>query len=210
MVLCEARADLLPFGFPLDNITQQPGAMMEGPLLSYQKKLAAGELKPDAAQELLAEKLQSLHRSLIGYRPRTGQVGWREWLGFAAPRAAPLQGLYIYGGVGAGKSMLMDLFFSTAPVAKKRRVHFHEFLQDVHSRFTAFRKTKGEDEGDPIPAVWATGGRRVSGVSILDCTVERLDDVAGRVEVRLPGTEADHIDTPGLELLGLRADREGR
>ena len=61
-------------------------------LLSYQKKLVAGELKPDAAQELLAEKLQRLHRSLIGYRPRTGQVGWREWLGFAAPRGAPLRG----------------------------------------------------------------------------------------------------------------------
>ena len=44
--------------------------------------------------------------------------------------------------------MLMD-FFSTAP-GRKRRVHFHAFLQDVHSRFTAFRKTKGEDEGDPI------------------------------------------------------------
>ena len=52
-----------------------------------------------------------------------------------------------------GKVYAHGPFFSTAPVAKKRRVHFHAFLQDVHSRFTAFRKTKGEDEGDPIPAV---------------------------------------------------------
>ena len=126
---------------------------MDGPLFSYREKLAAGELKPDPAQELLAEKLQSLHRALNGYRPSTGPVGWKERLGLARRRGKPLQGLYIYGGVGAGKSMLMDLFFGTAPVTKKRRVHFHAFLQDVHSRFTTFRKTKGEDEGDPIPTV---------------------------------------------------------
>ena len=70
-----ACAEPLPLGHPLDNITRRPGAMMEGPLFSYRKKLAAGELKPDTAQKLLAEKLQSLHRSLIGYRSRTGQVG---------------------------------------------------------------------------------------------------------------------------------------
>ena len=127
--------------------------MTDGPLFSYREKLAAGELKPDPAQEHLAEKLQSLHRALNGYRPSTGSVGWKERLGLARRRGTPLQGLYIYGGVGAGKSMLMDLFFGMAPVTKKRRVHFHAFLQDVHSRFTTFRKTKGENEGDPIPTV---------------------------------------------------------
>jgi len=127
--------------------------MSEGPLFSYREKLAAGELKADPAQELLAEKLQSLHRALTGYTPSAGQAGWKERFGLTRRRADPLQGLYIYGGVGAGKSMLMDLFYATAPVEKKRRVHFHAFLQDVHARFNAFRKSKGDDEGDPIPTV---------------------------------------------------------
>lgn len=127
--------------------------MSEGPMFYYREKLAAGELKPDPAQECLAEKLQSLHRSLTGYRPSREPVGWKERLGLARPRETSLQGLYIYGGVGAGKSMLMDLFFNSAPLVKKRRVHFHAFLQDVHSRFIAFRQFKGEDEGDPIPTV---------------------------------------------------------
>ena len=59
---------------------------MDGPLFSYREKLAAGELKPDPAQELLAEKLQSLHRALNGYRPSTGPVGWKERLGLARRR----------------------------------------------------------------------------------------------------------------------------
>ena len=94
----------------------------EGPLFSYQEKLAEGELKPDTAQEVLAEKLQSLHRALNGYRPISGPVGWRAWLGFNGRRRAPLQGLYIYGGVGAGKSMLMDLFFAPKLILPSHRV----------------------------------------------------------------------------------------
>ena len=127
--------------------------MTEGPLFSYREKLVTGDLKPDPAQELLAERLQSLHRSLTDYKPGKGPVSWKDRFGLINRRGTPPQGLYIYGGVGAGKSMLMDLFFETAPVSKKRRVHFHAFLQDVHSRFTTFRRTKGEDEGDPIPRV---------------------------------------------------------
>jgi cell division protein ZapE len=111
------------------------------------------EFKLDPGQELLAEKLQNLHHALKGYEPDAGQAGWRERLGLASRRIDPLQGLYIYGGVGAGKSMLMDLFFDGAPVVHKRRVHFHDFLQDVHARFNVLRKSKIADLGDPIPLV---------------------------------------------------------
>ena len=125
----------------------------QGPLFAYRDRVARRLLKPDPAQELLAEKLQSLHHALAHYERSSGAAGWKERFGLARRRGEPPQGLYIYGGVGAGKSMLMDVFFATAPTTKKRRAHFHAFLQDVHARFNAFRKSKGADEGDPIPSV---------------------------------------------------------
>jgi cell division protein ZapE len=106
--------------------------MPSGPLAQYRARLAAGDIRADPAQELAAEKLESLHHALTDYTPATGPVGWKERFGLARRRADPPQGLYIYGGVGRGKSMLMDMFFRTAPVAKKRRVHFHAFMQEVH------------------------------------------------------------------------------
>jgi cell division protein ZapE len=128
--------------------------MPEGPLFDYRARVAAGALKPDPAQELLAEKLQSLHRALAGYTPSAGTAGWKERFGIGGRRENAPLGLYIYGGVGGGKSMLMDLFYESAAVSHKRRAHFHEFLQDVHGRFVKFRAEKtADDEGDPIPTV---------------------------------------------------------
>ncbi|MBT3552279.1 MAG: cell division protein ZapE [Rhodospirillaceae bacterium] len=128
--------------------------MPEGPLFDYRARVAGGALKPDPAQELLAEKLQSLHRALAGYTPTAGGAGWKERFGLARRREDAPLGLYIYGGVGGGKSMLMDLFYESVAVAHKRRVHFHEFLQDVHGRFGKFRAAKSAgDAGDPIPSV---------------------------------------------------------
>jgi cell division protein ZapE len=128
------------------------GAIREGPLWAYRAKRRAGELKPDPAQELAAEKLQSLFNAVRHYQPETGQSGWKERLGLGRRRRAePPQGLYLYGGVGRGKSMLMDLFFACAPVEAKRRVHFHAFMQEVHDRLHAWRaKTKGQ-KADPLP-----------------------------------------------------------
>lgn len=126
--------------------------MSEGPLQKYRAKIAAEDLRPDPAQELAAEKLQSLYHALQRFKPSTGHQGWRARFGLARPqRGDPPQGLYIYGDVGTGKSMMMDLFFETAPVEKKRRVHFHSFMQEVHSRLDRLRKSKHKD--DPIPAV---------------------------------------------------------
>ena len=65
-------------------------------------------------------------------------------------RRKPVRGAYLVGAVGRGKTMLMDLFFEAAPLEKKRRVHFDEFMDEVHTGIAAFRKTDG---GDPIPAV---------------------------------------------------------
>lgn len=128
--------------------------MTEGPLFAYRARVASGALKPDPAQELLAEKQQSLYRALEHYSRESGASGWKERFGLGRRKTEnPPQGLYVYGGVGGGKSMLMDVFFATAPTTKKRRAHFHAFLQDVHDRFNKFRATKRADEGDPIPPV---------------------------------------------------------
>ena len=70
-------------------------------------------------------------------------------------KAGPVRGLYLYGEVGRGKTMLMDLFFAAAPIKQKRRVHFHEFMDEIHAGIAAFRKSKkGKgDDADPVEAV---------------------------------------------------------
>ncbi len=126
--------------------------MTDGPMPRYRARVAQGALDADPAQRLAVEKLQLLHMRLRDYNPARpksvglGRFGWgRERI---VERAIP--GLYLYGGVGRGKSMLMDLFFEGAPVAAKRRVHFHAFMQEMH---TAIHKARSRVEGDPIPSV---------------------------------------------------------
>jgi cell division protein ZapE len=128
--------------------------MTGGPLAAYRALVDAGNVKPDPAQLLAAEKLQSLYHALRGYRPGGGN-GWRARLGLARQRGeAPPQGLYIFGAVGRGKSMLMDLFFDGAPVAAKRRVHFHAFMLEVHDTLHAWRRAEGA-VADPLPRLAA-------------------------------------------------------
>jgi len=113
--------------------------MNDGPVIAYRDLIAAGEIAGDPAQELAAEKLQSLHNALRNYRPSAGIGGWKARLGLARRNEDPPQGLYIFGPVGRGKSMLMDLFFDSAPVTAKRRVHFNAFMLDVHDRLHRIR-----------------------------------------------------------------------
>lgn len=116
----------------------------QGPLALYRARRGTGTLKADAAQEYAAERLQSLYAALKDYRPSSGKTGWRERFGLARRQSAPEppQGLYLYGDVGRGKSMLMDLFFETAPVERKRRVHFHAFMIEVHRRLHEMRNAR--------------------------------------------------------------------
>ncbi|HEV7368267.1 cell division protein ZapE [Arenibaculum sp.] len=116
----------------------------QGPLALYRERRGTGTLKADAAQEYAAERLQSLHAALKEYRPSTGKAGWRERFGLGRRQAEPEppQGLYIYGDVGRGKSMLMDLFFEASTVERKRRVHFHAFMLEVHRRLHEMRNAR--------------------------------------------------------------------
>lgn len=112
-------------------------------LETYRARLAAGEIAEDPAQELAVEKLELLSRRLQHYQP--GNDTWLQKLSFGRKREPTPQGLYIYGDVGRGKSMLMDLFFGMAPVEKKRRVHFHAFMQEVHAEIYRYRQLPAED-----------------------------------------------------------------
>ncbi|MEI8396939.1 MAG: cell division protein ZapE [Rhodospirillaceae bacterium] len=115
--------------------------MPNGPLALYRTRRRDGTLRYDPDQELAVEKLESLSHALVGYQPESGREGWMARFGLGRRRETPVppQGLYLYGGVGRGKSMLMDLFFEAAPLEHKRRVHFHQFMLDVHGQMHAYR-----------------------------------------------------------------------
>lgn len=123
------------------------------PLALFRALKEQGVLKPDPAQSLVAEKLESLFHALKDYHPSQGESGWRARFGLARRKEseAPPTGLYIYGEVGRGKSMLMDLFFQTATIAGKKRVHFHEFMRDIHQDIHKWRQLPGREKSDPIP-----------------------------------------------------------
>ena len=125
--------------------------MTDGPLPRYRELRRGGQLRPDPGQELAAEKLQSIYNALRHYTPSSSGAGWKERLGLARRRVDPPQGLYIFGGVGTGKSMLMDLFFAAAAVEKKRRVHFHAFMLEVQDRLHAWRQRTKGGKSDPLP-----------------------------------------------------------
>src|SRR5215472_14853005 len=119
----------------------------QGPMAAYQELRKKGLLQPDPAQELAIARLQSLYDALLDYRPETGLRGWLARFGLVENGGghAPM-GLYLYGPVGRGKSLLMDLFFAAVPGSgpRRRRVHFHAFMLEVHDRIERERRAKTE------------------------------------------------------------------
>jgi cell division protein ZapE len=119
----------------------------------YAALIDAGKIEADPGQAVLAKHLVDLDHRLDQHRlaAKSSSLGWL--FGNRAKASGPLKGLYLYGEVGRGKTMLMDLFFETNAVTRKRRVHFHEFMADVHERVHAYRQElkNGEvAEQDPI------------------------------------------------------------
>ena len=157
-----------------------------GPLETYRAKLAAGELATDPAQALAAERLQSLWRRLRGYTPQARREERSFWDRLRPGRAPPddipasyPHGIYLVGEVGRGKSMLMDLFFDAATVPNKRRVHFHQFMQECHARIHAWRREPHRladpHSDDPIPPL----ADRIAAEAWLLCFDEfQVNDIA--------------------------------
>jgi cell division protein ZapE len=128
------------------------------PMAAYRALRQQGLLQPDAAQQLAVERLQSLHRALLDYHPEAGLRGWLARFGLAEHNGdhTPV-GLYLCGPVGRGKSMLMDLFFATTPGKRKRRVHFHAFMLEVHDRIEQERRDKTREPIAKVAADIAAG-----------------------------------------------------
>ena len=133
---------------PQEGEPAERAGAMTGPVRSaYDQLLAAGELKPDPAQ---AEAVSALDRlqQVLNWRPAKRRW-YTYWIG-TPPTGPRLAGVYLWGGVGRGKSMLMDLAFAHIDVAPKCRVHFHEFLLETHDRLRAARET---EDGEPLLTV---------------------------------------------------------
>ena len=163
-----------------------------GPEAEYQTLMHTGELKPDADQARAVASLERLHRELVNY-PAIGnqnnKFSFKNWwptglFGWSGSKPAP-KGIYLYGGVGRGKSMLMDLFYSVAPMTFKRRVHFHEFMLDIHARLKQAHDLSAQkrvqhgggraSDADPIPVI----ARQIAGEATLLCFDElQVTDIA--------------------------------
>ncbi|WP_297512367.1 cell division protein ZapE [uncultured Caulobacter sp.] len=130
---------------------------------AYRQRLAQDEIKPDAAQAAAVEALSRLEADL----DNAGEPGFSLF----GRKPKSQRGVYLWGPVGRGKSMLMDLFFESAPTQKKLRIHFHAFMAEVHRDIDAWRKGdaaarkarfgqhKGDDPIAPTAALIADGAR---------------------------------------------------
>jgi cell division protein ZapE len=142
--------------------------MPQGPLQRLNDLVASGRLEPDAAQFAAARALEDLSNHLNRWKPAgNGLFTLFRTNGTPAPN-----GLYIHGGVGRGKTMLMDMFFEQVPFSPRRRIHFHEFMAEAHDLIAAARNNV---EGDPIPFV----ARRIAEEARLLCFDElHVTDIA--------------------------------
>ncbi|SER65633.1 cell division protein ZapE [Nitrosomonas sp. Nm51] len=158
-----------------------------------------GELKLDADQAGAVAALERLHHELSGYTPAgIRKNGWFARFFYKHDNIPePPRGIYLYGGVGRGKSMLMDLFYGVAPVEIKRRVHFHEFMLEIHHHLKAWHRLSSQqrkqtvkdlqnmqgrkiDLDDPMPAI----GQQIARQAVLLCFDElQVSDIADAMVV---------------------------
>jgi len=148
-------------GFQLELASSKPASVLD----AFEQGLAARGFEADASQRQAASRLQRLYEEWIEYKARRSNAVSRLLIRPPIPR-----GVYLWGGVGRGKSFLMDCFFSAVPLVRKTRVHFHEFMRDVHRQLEEVR-----GETDPLDRV----GLRLARRSRLICFDEfHVSDIA--------------------------------
>ena len=136
----------------------------------YHQLVASDELRADPAQETAAKRLDDIQFALEAV-PKHGSVLWR----LTGRKPDPVRGLYLWGGVGRGKSMLMDLFVDCLGIERKRRVHFHEFMLEVHQRL---RVERAKEIGDPISPVVAALAEEARCLAFDEMVVNNMADAA--------------------------------
>ncbi len=131
--------------------------MTASPLVAYRALVADGAIRADPVQEQAAVELDDLAQVLAEYSPQMGRGGWMARLGLGRRPAPMPRGLYLWGGVGRGKSMLMEVFYEHAGIEARTHIHFHAFMQEVHRRLHNFRQAakagKISADRDPIPGL---------------------------------------------------------
>ncbi|KAF2074825.1 hypothetical protein CYY_003889 [Polysphondylium violaceum] len=155
----------------IKSVQEEP---TDGPLSLYNQMIKENKIKVDAHQLGTVKLLQNLYNQLkhhnffistsnsTGIEPnnRFSKLFSSIWGGSDvsllptnpnSQDASLIKGLYLHGDVGCGKTFLMDLFFNSIDIQKKKRIHFHHFMLDVHKRIHKWRQTKSADENDPIP-----------------------------------------------------------
>ncbi len=122
----------------------------------YLHRVETGAVRRDETQLVIADRLDRLIADIADKRlsRKSSALGWL--FGRKREKRSEVRGLYLYGGVGRGKTMLMDMFFEHVPARAKRRAHFNDFMADVHDRIQAQRQARKDGrtkEDDPIPPV---------------------------------------------------------
>ncbi|HWV52504.1 cell division protein ZapE [Pseudorhodoplanes sp.] len=143
----------------------------------YAALIADGAISTDAAQAAAVEKLAALEDRLADHK-RAAKSSSLGWLFGNREKRAPLKGLYIHGKVGRGKTMLMDLFFDSSRTAKKRRVHFHEFMSEVHERIHDYRKRAKAGEIPDEDAIVLTANAIADDAELLCFDEFHVTDIA--------------------------------
>ncbi|MCB1740022.1 MAG: cell division protein ZapE, partial [Gammaproteobacteria bacterium] len=155
--------------------SDEPGPKSSGlqpPKARYEAAVQAGELTHDPAQASFVARLDDLRTRLLTAPPSTPQKSRiSRWFGRAEPQTPdPVRGIYVWGGVGRGKTLMMDMFFQSIPFAEKRRNHFHDFMTHTHQALKSL-----SNQQDPLAIV---AGRYASQFRLLCFDEFHVSDIA--------------------------------